>query len=937
MKEMVLRFVTFLQMLLLGLGSCPVVGRTVSGSVASMAAARSTLALQAPAAITWTQLVNCQVSGGVLRKTSVCDGCPDASAVSSQSLAAGDGYVQVSVDSTATDRYCGLSHLGNNPRYSTLDFALHLGPTGVLEVREDNLYRTDVRYRVGDVLMVSVESGAVKYYQNGTVFYKSGKTPVYPLVADASLLSANATVANAAGVLASPPTITGVVGSNITSSSITLSWMTSAPSDTEIESGLTSAYGTISVLGTALVTSHSGTLNGLTPGTTYHYRARSQDQSGTVAVSGDNTFSTLAAQPSSTLAVTWQMYSNLRTTGATILWTTNQPGDSQVEYGTTQAYGSKTPIDPKMDTSHSIFLCGLQPGLAYNYRVVTHDSRGDVAVSNNLTLTTPAQAGPGDAALPAVSVDTSMPPTGTGVVHPVNSGGDLQGALNSAQPGDTIVLQAGATFVAPAGGFVLPPKNNPSQSWILMTTSDLNDLPPAGGHVGPANAPAMPKILSGSTWPALMTQTGSGAGAVAYWRIVGVEVSVTASALADANVSGANANNGLIRLGDAYETSLQNVPHHLVMDRCYIHGGPTVNTIRGIALNSAYTGIIDSYLSDFHGVGWESQAIAGWNGPGPYKIVDNYLEGASENIMFGGGDPQISGLIPSDIEIRRNHFRKPLSWQAGSTSYAGYHWNVKNVFELKNSSRVLIQGNLFENSWVDGQVGYAISIKSSNQDGTAPWSQTRDVLLVDNRVRNAAIGIQVAARDNTSTVQVTTRIWIACNVFENINSAASGGSGTLVRIIGQSAPVGYTSSAPTYVTVDHNTGFVSSNVYGKMVEVDDVTPNFVFTNNLFDMASYAVKGDGTADGAQTLSTYFPGTVFVKNGIVGNSAESLNFSGYPGNYFPNSWTDVGFVNYNGGIGGDYHLVSSSPYKNSGTDGSDLGAGADAISAATGTIP
>jgi hypothetical protein len=40
-----------------------------------------------------------------------------------------------------------------------------------------------------------------------------------------------------------------------------------------------------------------------------------------------------------------------------------------------------------------------------------------------------------------------------------------------------------------------------------------------------------------------------------------------------------------------------------------------------------------------------------------------------------------------------------------------------------------------------------------------------------------------------------------------------------------------------------------------------------------------------------------------------------------------------VNFNGGNGGDYHLVSGSPYKNAGTDGKDLGADINAIQAAT----
>jgi hypothetical protein len=882
-------------------------------------------------AITWTHLVNCQISNGTLQKTTGCNGCADASAFSGQSLISGDGYLQLTADTTTTDRYCGLSYQANGPNYTAIDFAFHLSAAGYLEVREDNAYKTDVRYTAGDVLKVSIESGVVKYYKNGGLIYRSRKVPVYPLVADASLLTLNSTVANAVGTLNSsaPLLISSVASSAISASGAGISWTTSAPADSKVDFGLTAAYGTTAVFGTSLVTNHVGSLGGLSPATIYHFRVRSQDQFGNAAVSGDYSFVTAAA-----FAILSQSSSNISSAGITLMWTTNFPGDSQVQYGTTTSYGFITSLDGAMTTVHTVTLSGLQPNVTYDYRLLSHDSAGDITVSGNLVVSTLPLSPPG-VAVPAVSVDTTMPAS-PGLVHTVNAGGDLQMALNQAQPGDTVVLQAGAVFAAPAGGFVLPAKSNPNQLWIVIRTSDMTNLPASGTRVGPANAASMPKLLSTDTSGALVTETGSAAGSVAYWRLLGVEVSVTQGALPDANLSGAAANTGLVRLGDPYETSLQNVPHHLVVDRCYIHGGPTVNTIRGINLNSAYSAVIDSYLSDFHGVQWESQAIAGWNGPGPYKIANDFLEAASENVMFGGADPQIQGLIPSDIDIRHNHFFKPLTWQMWSSTYAGYHWTVKNLFELKNASRVLVYGNVFDNCWMDAQIGYAISIKSSNQDGMAPWSQTSDVTVEDNIIRNAAIGLQVAARDNTSTIQFTTRVSVNNNVFEDINSAASGGPGTLIRIIGHNAPAGLASSGPSYVTVDHNTGFAPANSYGKMVEVDDTSPNFVFTNNLFDYCSYAVKGDGTADGNQTITTYFPGVLFTKNAITGNSAGLVNFSGYAGNYFPGSWSDVQFVNYNGGLGGDYHLLSTSPYKNAGTDGTDLGAGTDAVSAATALV-
>ena len=60
--------------------------------------------------------------------------------------------------------------------------------------------------------------------------------------------------------------------------------------------------------------------------------------------------------------------------------------------------------------------------------------------------------------------------------------------------------------------------------------------------------------------------------------------------------------------------------------------------------------------------------------------------------MFGGGDPAIRDLVPSDIEIRGNHFFKPRAWRQGDPAYAGTAWSVKNLFELKNASRVLVDG-----------------------------------------------------------------------------------------------------------------------------------------------------------------------------------------------------------------------------------------------------
>src|SRR3989441_8215142 len=87
--------------------------------------------------------------------------------------------------------------------------------------------------------------------------------------------------------------------SGITSTSATISWTTDEASDSQVEYGTTTAYGQVSALASALVTSHSVGLSGLSASTVYHYRVKSRDAVGNLATSADVTFTT-AALPDTT-------------------------------------------------------------------------------------------------------------------------------------------------------------------------------------------------------------------------------------------------------------------------------------------------------------------------------------------------------------------------------------------------------------------------------------------------------------------------------------------------------------------------------------------------------------------------------------------------------------------------------------------------------------
>ena len=500
----------------------------------------------------------------------------------------------------------------------------------------------------------------------------------------------------------------------------------------------------------------------------------------------------------------------------------------------------------------------------------------------------------GEPESPRVFLSTAYPTT-AGAVRHVSAGGNLQAALDSAQRGDTIELQAGAVFT---GNFILPAK--PGTDWIIIRTSNLSEISSEGTRVSTSQTHAMPKILTANTLPAIATAPGAH-----HYRLVGLEIGIA---------SGVGTNYGIVCLGDSSQTSISQVPHNLVIDRCYIHGNSTGDVSRGVALNSASTAIIDSNISSCHGVGFDTQAVAGWAGPGPFKIVNNFLEAAGENVMFGGADPRIPNLVPSDIEFRRNHCFKPLSWNPSHPSYAGIHWGVKNLFELKNAQRVLIDGNLFEHCWVDGQTGFIIVLTPRNQDGTAPWSVVQDVTFTNNIGRYAAAGIQLLGQDDIHPSQQAQRIKITNNLFHDIGGAPWGSNGRLFQLVQGTADV----------HINHNTAIQTSNILSS-----DGTPHtgFVFTNNITMHNDYGVIGSGRGIGNDSLNYCFPNNYFSRNVLIGGPSQL-----YPsGNFFPASISDVQFED---SLHLNYRLASSSPYKNAGTDGRDIGADVDAIVAAFG---
>ena len=84
----------------------------------------------------------------------------------------------------------------------------------------------------------------------------------------------------------------------VSPSSVVIRWDTSTPSSSEVEYGLTSAYGKTSGRDTVMTAVHTVMLGGLTAGAPYHFRVKSESGTGSTVASPDYTLTTKASESS---------------------------------------------------------------------------------------------------------------------------------------------------------------------------------------------------------------------------------------------------------------------------------------------------------------------------------------------------------------------------------------------------------------------------------------------------------------------------------------------------------------------------------------------------------------------------------------------------------------------------------------------------------------
>lgn len=433
-------------------------------------------------------------------------------------------------------------------------------------------------------------------------------------------------------------------------------------------------------------------------------------------------------------------------------------------------------------------------------------------------------------------------PAPTGNVIAVRAGDDLQAALDQAQ----INLQGGSVDVrlAPGakftGNFVIRAANQPASNILTIRAdaADGNFTPTGKPWIDASFASAMPKLESANTEPSLTCEYGAHG-----IRVFAVEA-LPNLAFPDRD---------LWLFGADAMTSLAQVPYNIEVDACYLHGDSVKGGHRGIAFHVRDGRIKRSYFEKFIEQGRDSQAWACWNGPGPITCESTYLEATGENIIVGGSDPKIPNLVPSDLTFRNCHFYKPLAWK---TQFPG---SAKNLFELKNARRVLIDGCLFENSWIDAQAGLGIVLTGRSQDGLAPWSTVQDVTIQYSVIKNVEQAVQVLGLDYR---------------FPSVQGANL----KLLNVLGVACKSGMSSESGCRPTVlQHITFSGIVNWFLQLTGNAIPSGQFTFRDSILPTGLYAITGDGTTSiGQPSLDKLAPGALFDHNVIEQQNSYTIGF-------------------------------------------------------------
>ncbi|HMQ02276.1 MAG TPA: hypothetical protein PKD79_04420, partial [Candidatus Doudnabacteria bacterium] len=424
----------------------------------------------------------------------------------------------------------------------------------------------------------------------------------------------------------------------------------------------------------------------------------------------------------------------------------------------------------------------------------------------------------------------------------------------------------------------------------------------------------MPTIRSANDWDTVF-HTQSGSTPSHHFRMQGLHI--TRHSTGGEVVA-------LIRFGTdgSAQNTLAKVPEYFEVDRSIIRGIMGLHTRRGIDVSAKHVTITNSHFENFNSYS-DTQAILVNNSPGEINITNNYLQATGENFMSGGVTVSVPNMTPTNIVFEHNYVHKPLSWRGNEPG------TVKNLFELKHAKNVLVQHNIFENSWAHGQSGEGLVLTTRGEGVSNSWYTVSDVTIRYNIIKNVSNGVGILLSDDDGPSVATQNMLIEHNLLL-ITGEPLGGIGR-TAYIGR----GQGNSVSNNVVFNHNTVINTDNYYPRFYFDDSnngvYLSNFKFDNNILAPTQTDYNGfyRSNSTGTNALNSAAGNSWTFDKNVIRQSA-----SGYPNtSFYTNSFNAIGFENTNAG---NYKLASNSPYKGQATNGTDPGVNWDVLMAATANV-
>lgn len=595
---------------------------------------------------------------------------------------------------------------------------------------------------------------------------------------------------------------------------------------------------------------------------------------------------------------------------------------------------------------------GLTNNTTYYY-VITATNANGTSANSAVASATPVSTTP--------PPNPDPPPPGSGKIINVPSGFDLQAGINSANPGDIVVPQAGATFI---GNFSVVKDN------ITIQTSNLNGL--GNGRLAPNTSQnAMPKLRGIGGGAALV----AGAGLTGL-SVIGLDVTIDSTTYTPDIVD--------------FQSGISNV----TMDRCFVHPkeitAANLSTSlnyrtsgRGVHANGINITVKNSYIAGFAGyelnhgtTAIDSEGVYSDVGPGPIYITNNYLEANFNCFLIGGsnmltnntatltgatttsatfstvaglsigmlvavfftngfttlggktnchwGTVKVSNIVGNVVTYAGfgQSGNLPGPPDSGSTSAARWDGAVIQFFvdgnTLAKRPEWLTQGfgaqwkafgevksaynsGITNNTCIgSGYHGNAFGITPRNQNGADPWNTVYNLYIGNNNLYTT-IGAPLICQQEDNEATSTPGSGV---IFDNnlVPVTTNDIYNYLLALSGGGL-----------VKIIHNT-FVNNGVSNVAVgSIAMSNPAVQFDNNIVDIGTY---GWSCAIGA--FGTCWPGWTENKNLVVTDGgAPDI----YPNSIKVANYTAVKFVNQ---AGGDFRLAADSPGKGAASDGTDIGA-------------